>query len=691
MVAWIGTVRATREKGPATRRAWEMQAEALRLEARRGPGWGAAGVAVALAVGAHLAASASWPADLLTGRMGWPLEWTGALLGLTVAAGGSLALGVVVRRLRTLRARRRAEDFVHRIERACTASARRRSHLLLRGHVLRPGLSLGFDAVTGEDVFVPDAHLRRHGIVFGTTGTGKSRLLLYLAWQQMLRGGGLIYVDAKRQEATIREFAWMCRQAGRLWDLRLLDGGDRFRSHRYNVLSLTSGDTVSQLEQRVSALMPPVDQGSDAQHYRELIGQNVVQILDLFVETGKAFTVRDLYEFLREPRVALRLLEEDLRAAGRQEAVARLYRFGRDFMDRQQERRFQEQMSTLIASLRRILDEEMVDILTASRGEVDLKEVALKGRILYVALPFMSNREVAAHFVRGFQEHLKHLIGFLSERRSVVGEGPPPVLVVLDEFGSYANPEFAAVVQMARSANVSVWFGVQTPSRLQAREMGLSPSFARDVLNNCGTVVTFLVRDPHDAQWLSGRWGEEWKGQVTLSVGEGSSTGEERATPKKWLNPRETRSQSLNEGLREVNRPTVPPSVLTQGLKWVREGRGRAVVEVGGSEPRIVDTGWVEVTPPDDFDVRRAQPRLRPVAANPLALHERIGAVIGELALRKDEGGDQDPPGDSRAQAERSGRRGGKDRPSRAAAPPPWEDDGPDGLGALRWLLGLEA
>jgi len=117
-----------------------------------------------------------------------------------------------------------------------------------------------------------------------------------------------------------------------------------------------------------------------------------------------------------------------------------------------------------------------------------------------------------------------------------------------------------------------------------------------------------------------------------------------KAGVKRGFNPFKSQSRGMNEGVREIKEFVVPPDVLTQWLrKGGDDGKGRAVIECGPEGPKIADTVWMQVTPPDDFTVARVLPRL-PMggAAQPLALAERINSALAPPAYSDKDGNGDD-------------------------------------------------
>lgn len=560
---------------------------------------------------------------------------TGFLAAIMMSLGLSF-LWVSLRRKRNLSVeKRKAERLSDRIETACRTVGYRPLSLRHKKNVCRPGLTFGYDVETGRELFVPDDRLKRHTLVLGGTGTGKSSFLNALAFQQMLRGGGLIMVDAKRDTEAIRRFAWMATIAGRMIDFRLIDLGDvRSGGHKYNPLGMQgdSEELAANLANRIFQAMPPVDAGSDAQHYRELIYDSLIDMVSIILATRKTFTVEDIQYLFKYPEEAFLVIEDDLKAVNDYDALQRLYRYCRSHWGekRQKLSKWQSDMSTLSGALGRLMADEFKEALSVSAsGEINLEESFLKRHILYFALPWMTKTESCQGLMRMLLSHLQQVIGGLAEQKGGGTGNGMPFMIILDEFGSYAQPGFAEVVRMGRSAGAALFLVVQTLSRLSDSAIGLNENFARDILNNCRSLVSFSIQDHQDAEKITSRWGERIKGMQTISVSTSEGESEEKAGVKKMANPRQTTSQGMSEGIREMKEFVISPSVLTQWLRWVRDGKGRAVVECDPRGARIADTVWADVVPPTDFTVSRVLPKLPPRgAAQPLALVGRVNQLL---------------------------------------------------------------
>jgi type IV secretory pathway TraG/TraD family ATPase VirD4 len=78
-----------------------------------------------------------------------------------------------------------------------------------------------------------------------------------------------------------------------------------------------------------------------------------------------------------------------------------------------------------------------------------------------------------------------------------------PFVIVLDEFPSYALPQFARVFEQAGSTGIGILLGAQTVSSLSDRASGLSEGFRDRVLGNCAHILSFRVGPGEGAEYFS--------------------------------------------------------------------------------------------------------------------------------------------------------------------------------------------
>ncbi|MFA5028918.1 MAG: type IV secretion system DNA-binding domain-containing protein, partial [Candidatus Methylomirabilota bacterium] len=96
-------------------------------------------------------------------------------------------------------------------------------------------LTLGWSPKTGW-IRLSNHCLQYHTLVLGSSGSGKTQLLLSLLAQQIQRGGGCLMIDAKVDKQSLQTVLALCRQADRLEDLRVLWPPNPTISHTWNPL-----------------------------------------------------------------------------------------------------------------------------------------------------------------------------------------------------------------------------------------------------------------------------------------------------------------------------------------------------------------------------------------------------------------------------------------------------------------------
>lgn len=73
----------------------------------------------------------------------------------------------------------------------------------------------GNEKTTNEEIWFNDEDMRTHVLVFGSTGSGKTQLLISLAYNALCQASGFIYVDGKGDNSLFSSIFSMVRSMGR--------------------------------------------------------------------------------------------------------------------------------------------------------------------------------------------------------------------------------------------------------------------------------------------------------------------------------------------------------------------------------------------------------------------------------------------------------------------------------------------
>jgi len=448
-------------------------------------------------------------------------------------------------------------------------------------------LVLGYDEETGEEVRWDNGKQVRHMLVVGSTGTGKSSFLFSLLWQQVMRGGGVIYIDGQRNLEALTKIIWMCQEAGILERLKVFDPKAPKRAgHTYN--PLLKGKLEANVT-KVMKLLPPIPAGSDADYYKNRIYYTTKVLLGALQKVGKPYTAQDLLCLYAMPDLAFPVLLDELKQYGARDEVLQLrgliheVKSAKDFTDK---------CSNMLHQIGSVAKDRSAKFLNTPSSDIDLYEAIKRNQIIYFALPRMSDPGTSERIGRFLLADIQDAIARVCEEEE--GKLPCPFLILLDEFGSYADPDFAVVFEQARKAGFSVVAGVQSLANLREPLLGLSKEFMDRVMANAVTKVYFGVRDADTAEEAARVIGQDLTYMRSLSQMKAEAITGRFTSPSRFFDPSSNEREALTEGYREAYDYKVRPEVLLHELNQ----RGRVIVDFGDGNPIFARTAWLDISLP---------------------------------------------------------------------------------------------
>lgn len=420
---------------------------------------------------------------------------------------------------------------------------------------------IGNDKFTGETFWVSNDDARTHMLVFGSTGSGKTRFLLSLFYQALLLGSGVMYVDGKGDTTVFGLVFSMVRRLGREDDLMILnyltgsksadaeDDGTRLS----NTNNPFAYGPAEQLRSLIVSLMR--DGGGDdmwkgrASALLAATLQTLVYLRDsgeINLDVGK----------IRESLPLDRVLEFAQRDDLPERANTLLKKYLLDLPGYNEEDAIQgnlspkcyEQHGYLTMQLTEVLSElssTYKHIFEAPLGEIDYKDLVYNRRILFVMLPALekdpdSLAGLGKLVVAGVRSALAPALGEKVEgsHEEVMDAKPTnsnvPFLLIMDEYGYYSVKGFSVVAAQARSLGMSVVFaGQDFPSFKKGSE-----DEAKSVVANTNIKICMKLEDQGETfELFKGRGGEgeivkssghEMKGELVSSYADNLQTRAER-------------------------------------------------------------------------------------------------------------------------------------------------------------------
>lgn len=482
----------------------------------------------------------------------------------------------------------------------------------------RPGLILGYEDQNGREIFLSDQTLTQHMAVVGSSGAGKTSFLLSLIYQQIRRGGAVIFMDGKRRHSGFAKMAWLADACGRSADLRVIDPQDPTLSHAYNpLLAKDAEKEAGVVASKIHKLMPSIPDGHPASYYSNLAYEAILKMVRALHRLKRSFSYRDVLALFESPDQAFRILRQELYNDSNFESLIEVEKFVRKFKTMGQ---MSDLLSGLISELGAISGKPMGDFLCRPVSDVDFYQAIKKGQIIYAALPRLQETKKSEKLGKVILTDLQSSIGAIYNEKEF--QPLMSALVVLDEFGSYAIPDFSVVFEQAREAGIAVVAAFQLTSQLSDIEKGLSKGFLETVMGNTETKVFLRLKSLESALWASDFFGQEIRWFAQVSEGQSTSDSEQVISLSRYVNPRRTEGQSASLAQRQMYDQKVRPEILLHQLDV-----GEAFINWLG-EPLKVKLSWVEPEIPPGWDYARVLPRFRRKEPTPLGLWERINRKI---------------------------------------------------------------
>ncbi len=433
------------------------------------------------------------------------------------------------------------------------------------------GITLGYTVDGGEPLVIPWDDWMRHCLVVGQSGVGKTVFGEWVLFQQIINGGGLLWIDGKLDPDNLRKLDAMCAWAGRRADLLVINPGDPNLSNTYNPILFGDPDEVAS---RVLSLIPSSENNPGTDFYRQAANQGMVTLVGAIQKAGFAYNFTDLSILLQNQK-ALASLEMMTPGASDESKALRLFLDQYKVADRNGNvsidlKRLKETFGGIGGRLHTFGSGNFGQITGTYSPDINLYEAMRSNKIIYVMLPTMGKKEAASNFGK---MNLGDLRSAIAEVQSLPKKDRPwpPFLNFADEFGSYVTQSTDRPFEQGRSAHITMMPAFQTIANLDA----VSQELREMVLGNTWTKVFFKVGTDDTAEKIVSLIGKERRVALSVSISDGKSVRHDASG-----STRKDASGSDSFGVSERTEET--EKVSSDMLKKL--GKGEAIVTYGGSK-----------------------------------------------------------------------------------------------------------
>lgn len=327
-------------------------------------------------------------------------------------------------------------------------------------------VQMGHDLELDEKVYLPDSIRTRHVHILGATGSGKTEsVILNFLKQDIARGLGSIILDAKGDASFLTELnAWVPRDRLLIFDLT--------DSQSIGYDPLKSGSPLESAQRLFSSLT------WSEEYYKSKALSALQRLFQTHYELDD-----------RNPTLAelAKTLETPISYSN--------YVNGPTFPEALAVKEFQE-ISGLRDQIRSLTMAHLEIILSPDNG-INLSD-AEAGSVIYFRLQSLMSPQVVAILGKLIINHLNFLAGTV-HRGQVTAKQRKLVPVYVDEFASFACPEFADLISKARSAGFALHFSHQSIGDV----MDVSNGFLNRITDNAATKIVLRINDPDSAEYMS--------------------------------------------------------------------------------------------------------------------------------------------------------------------------------------------
>jgi type IV secretory pathway TraG/TraD family ATPase VirD4 len=372
---------------------------------------------------------------------------------------------------------------------------------------LESGFTLGVRRKTGHAYRLTERNLSYHVQAVAPTGGGKTTLLKNLIANRIERGYGVIFLDFKAEFDTV---SWLYRAAkasNRADDIRLLSLSHRELSVPYNPIQYGDRADIH------SALMNAMTWSES--YYRSIASQALMTLLSGLCEyrdkAGYFFHLGHVYELLDNPGKLRAFADELGRIGGTTSAKVAELAARIDKKDGKRD------IGGLLANLYQLTASAAGELLCDDvvSGSFDFKEAIEERRIVYMLMNSLKLKESASVFGKLILQDLMHYVG--EHYSQVERKEPQPIALIIDEFASFATPQFIEFMDRARGAGIGIVLAHQSRADLRT----ISPEFQERIEANSNTVIVSGITSSQDAEHYAGRCGTQTTKKETRQVERG--------------------------------------------------------------------------------------------------------------------------------------------------------------------------
>jgi len=382
------------------------------------------------------------------------------------------------------------------------------------------GVLLGINAMNRKPIMISDYEFNQHGLLVGTTGSGKTVTIMNIAESVISRQLPLIYVDGKGDLELARKIEHLANSHHRPFYLFSMIG----TSMKYNPLS-TGGYTA--LKDKLISLSDWTEE-----HYKKMAERYLQTAFKVFQLSGIKPTLATIGKYLDPDDLmilARNIEDEDQRG---------------DIMNSLDKYKV-DQITGLAARIATLTESEIGHLFDIHEEDkvLELNQAVAENAVVFFSLQPLAFPEYANQLGKLIVTDLKGVAG---QQFSALDR--KKIYTIFDEFSVFVGDQVINLINQGRGAGIHAILATQSLSDIE--KVG-GKALVGQVLENCNVYIIQRQNSPENAEKLATVIGTKDTIQLTAQISMEGSTGlgSARQTKEFIFHPDELKRLSKGEAI----------------------------------------------------------------------------------------------------------------------------------------------
>ena len=386
--------------------------------------------------------------------------------------------------------------------------------------------ALGYSVGRKRNILMDEIQRKRHTLICGASGFGKTVLLDVLMYDDMRNGKPVIFIDPKGDNKSLQQFINLCRITGREFQV--------FSEYYEGVGTISLNPAKDGSPTHIADRIHYSFNWSE-EHYETLCYRALKKACTLLLEKNQKISYKRILDKLVEisdPKDKERLFDR-------------------------------KNIEGIIARLENIVESDF-GVKLNDQG-MSFKEVWDNKKCIYIGLPVLGYPKIARALGKIILGDLSYSVYDTYKNITVENEDDhTPVGVYIDELSAVITDEFIELLNKCRGVKMELTFAFQTPSDINK----VSPDLCEQILENTSNWFVLKQRMESGANTFAEAFGTALGKKETVRIQDGEEQAQGSQRKVEELIVHHNIIKNLNEGQGVLLRHS-PSSVDLVNFKYI--------------------------------------------------------------------------------------------------------------------------